>query len=353
VATGYAPRMRVVVTGATGNVGSSLLRALAADDAVEFTLGVARRLPGEGLPGTGYAAADVAVDDLVPLFRSADAVVHLAWVIQPSHDREALWRVNVLGSQRVFDAAAEAGVKALVVASSIGVYSPREGAEPTDESWPRDGVPTAWYARQKAEVERRLDALEAEHPDLRVVRLRPALTFKRESASEQRRLFLGPLVPASLLKPGRLPVLPIPAGLTMQAVHADDVADAYRLAVVRDDARGAYNVAAEPALDAARLGSILGARPITVPRGLVRAAAALSWRARIQPTSPDWLDMGLGVPVLDTTRIRRELGWRETRAADETLHEWFGGLAEGAGGQTPPPEPERVSDGASGGEPDR
>jgi nucleoside-diphosphate-sugar epimerase len=185
------------------------------------------------------------------------------------------------------------------------------------------------------------------------VRLRPALTFKRESASEQRRLFLGPLVPASLLKPGRLPVLPIPAGLTMQAVHADDVADAYRLAVVRDDARGAYNVAAEPTLDAARLGAILGARTVTVPRGLARAAAALSWRARLQPTSPDWLDLGLGVPVLDTTRIRRELGWREMRSADATLHEWLEGLAEGAGGQTPPLEPERHDDRAAAEETDR
>jgi UDP-glucose 4-epimerase len=214
-------------------------------------------------------------------------------------------------------------------------------------------VPTSWYSRHKAEMERQLDRLEAERPDLRVVRLRPALTFKRESASEQRRLFLGQFAPASLLKPGRLPIVPVPAGLTLQAVHADDVAEAYRLAIVREDARGAYNVAAEPALDARRLADVVGGRLVIVPVGVAKVAAALSWRARLQPTSPDWLDLGLGVPVLDSTRIRTELGWRETRDAASTLREFLAGVAEGADSETPPLAPaedaertlERVGDG--------
>jgi UDP-glucose 4-epimerase len=345
--------MRVVVTGGTGNVGTSLLRALSADPAVEFVLAVARRLPAEGPPKCAFAAADVAAGELAPLFRGADVVVHLAWAIQPSHDRDALWLTNVHGSERVFRAAVDAGARALVVASSIGVYSPRGDTVPTDEAWPRDGVPTSWYSRHKAEMERQLDRLEAERPDLRVVRLRPALTFKRESASEQRRLFLGQFAPASLLKPGRLPIVPVPAGLTLQAVHADDVAEAYRLAIVREDARGAYNVAAEPALDARRLADVVGGRLVIVPVGVAKVAAALSWRARLQPTSPDWLDLGLGVPVLDSTRIRTELGWRETRDAASTLREFLAGVAEGAGSETPPLAPaedaertlERVGDG--------
>ena len=332
--------MRVAVTGATGNVGTSVVRALTADPDVEFVLGVARRLPAHGPASCAYAAADVAVDELVPLFRGADVVVHLAWAVQPSHDQAALWRTNVQGSERVLRAVAESGARALVVASSIGVYSPRDGTTPTDETWPRDGVPTAWYARHKAELERLLDRLEAERPELRVVRLRPALVFKRGSGSEQRRLFLGPLAPAALLKPGRLPIVPIPAGLVLQTVHADDVAEAYRLAVTRDDARGAYNVAAEPVLDARRIATILGGRLVNVPVGVARVATALSWRARLQPTSPDWLDLGLGVPVLDTSRIRNELGWGETHDAESTLREWLAAVADGAGEPTPPLAPD-------------
>ncbi|MDQ4018779.1 MAG: NAD-dependent epimerase/dehydratase family protein, partial [Actinomycetota bacterium] len=170
--------MRVVVVGASGNAGTSLLGALADEAAVESVLGVARRLPEASFPKTDWAAADVTSDELTPLFRGADAVVHLAWTIQPSHDRARLWRTNVEGSERVFRAVADAGVPALVYASSVGAYSPGPKDRAVDESWPTEGVRTSFYARHKAEVERRLDRFEGEHPHVRTVRLRPGLIFK-------------------------------------------------------------------------------------------------------------------------------------------------------------------------------
>ena len=101
----------------------------------------------------------------------------------------------------------------------------------------------------KAEVERRLDEVERTSPSLRVVRMRPGLVFKGESATAIRRLFLGPLVPRSLLHRRLLRFVPDIPGLRVQAVHADDVARAYLEAIVRD-ARGAFNLAADPVLDA-------------------------------------------------------------------------------------------------------
>src|ERR671916_778115 len=98
--------MRIVVIGATGNVGTSVLEALAGRTEVTSVLGLARRLPAARYARTEFAAADAARDDLVPHLRGADCVVHLAWLIQPSHDRETLWRTNVQGSSRVFDAVA-------------------------------------------------------------------------------------------------------------------------------------------------------------------------------------------------------------------------------------------------------
>src|SRR5688500_17385733 len=132
--------MRIVVIGATGNVGTSVLAALARDERVESVLGLARRLPTLRFPRTEFARADVRRDDLVPHLRGADCVVHLVWLIQPSRDEVTLRRTNVEGSQRILDAVAAAGVPALVYASSIGFYS--RGPKPrVDESWPRDGVP--------------------------------------------------------------------------------------------------------------------------------------------------------------------------------------------------------------------
>jgi UDP-glucose 4-epimerase len=331
--------MRIVVTGATGNVGTSLVAALAADPRVTEIVGIARRRPRLQSPRTTWVQADVVTAPLAELFAGADAVIHLAWLIQPSRDEATLEAVNVTGSKRVFEAAAQAGARALVHASSVGAYSKGPVDRAVDESWPTEGTPSSFYARHKAAAERALDELEAAHPELRVVRLRPALIFKREAASGIRRLFAGPLLPSPLLRPGLLPVLPLPAGLRVQAVHSTDVGDAYRLAATDERARGAYNVAADPVLDAATLSRALGARPLRVPVGAVRAAADASWRLRLQPTPAGWLDMGMAVPVMDSGRIRRELGWAPRHSADAALLELIDGLRERAGAPTPPLEP--------------
>jgi UDP-glucose 4-epimerase len=329
--------MRVVVTGASGNVGTSLLAALVADYCVEEIVGVARRQPRLVLPKTTWERANVQRDDLAGVFRGADCVVHLAWRIQPSHDVEALRRTNVLGSERVFRAVAQAGVPALVYASSVGAYSPGPKDRRVDESWPVEGTPTSFYARQKAEVERLLDRFEQEHPRVRVVRLRPGLIFKRTSAEEQRRYFLGPLFPRALARPDAIPFVPDLPRLRFQAVHSLDVGQAYRLAVT-GDAHGAFNIAAEPVLDAGGLARTLGARQVRLPVRLVRGAMAASWRLRLQPTPPGWLDMGLSVPLMSTTRACHELGWEPTRSATEAILELLAGLRDATGLATPPLE---------------
>jgi UDP-glucose 4-epimerase len=327
--------MRVVVVGATGNVGTSVLRSLADEPTVDSVLGVARRLPGLGYPRTDWARADVSRDELAPLFRGADVVIHLAWLIQPGRDEATLRATNVDGSARVFEAAAAAGVQSLVYASSVGAYSPGPKDRRVDEGWPTGGIESSFYARHKAEVERLLDRFERESPSVRVVRLRPALIFKRDAATGIRRLFAGPFLPSPLVRRELIPVIPKTDRLVFQAVHSHDVGDAYRLAAV-SDARGPFNVAAEPVLDADELARVLSARPLPVHPGLLRAGAALSYRLHLQPSEPGWLDMGLAVPLMDVTRARTELGWEPRRGADDALRDLLAGIRERAGIDTPP-----------------
>ena len=330
--------MRVVVTGASGNVGTSLLRALATDELVQSVVGIARRRPRARFPKTSWVQADVSRDDLEPHLRGADAVVHLAWLIQPSRDEATLRATNVDGSARVFGATARAGVPRLVYASSVGAYSPGPKDRAVDESWPTNGIASSFYARHKAEVERILDGFEGDHPDLRVARLRPALCFKREAAAGIRRLFAGPLLPGFLMRPELIPVVPDIARLRFQAVHSDDVGEAYRLALTRD-ARGAFNIAAPPVLDPPELGRLLGARPVPVRARVLRTVMAATWRLRLQPTPEGWMDMALAVPLMDVTRARRELGWAPRAGAGEALLDLLRGLRESAGVETPPLDP--------------
>jgi nucleoside-diphosphate-sugar epimerase len=327
--------MRVVVTGATGNVGTSVVEALARDPVVDSILGIARRRPSLALPKTMWQTADVVDDPLDPHLRGADAVVHLAWLIQPSRDEGATRAVNVEGTRRVFDAVARAGVPALVYASSVGAYAPGPKDRAVGEDWPTTGIASSFYARHKAQVERLLDRFEAEQPKVRVARLRPGLIFKRGAASGIRRLFAGPLLPSPLVRRGLIPLVPRHPRLRFQAVHSLDVGEAYRLAAV-SDARGAFNIAAQPVLDGEELARLLGARTVPVPAGALRGVADVTWRLRIQPTSPGWVDMALAVPLLDTTRARTELGWEPQRSAGDAFLELFDGLREGAGMDTPP-----------------
>jgi nucleoside-diphosphate-sugar epimerase len=331
--------MRVVVTGATGNVGTSLLHALVQEPAVDSIVGIARRVPEMSFPKTEWARADVTKDDLVPLFRGADVVVHLTWAIQPSRDSAALYATNVDGSERTFRAAGEAGVGALVYASSIGAYSPGPKDRAVDESWPTGGIETSFYSVHKSKTERLLDRFEEEHPEIRSVRLRPGLIFKGEAATEIRRYFIGPFLPNALVRPALIPVVPDVEGLRFQAVHSLDIGDAYRLAIVRDDARGPYNVAADPVLDPDELARLLGARKVRVPAGAIRAGAAAAWRMRLTPTPEGWVDMGLNVPVMDTTRIRSELGWTPRFSSGTALLELLEGMRDRAGADTPPLAP--------------
>lgn len=344
--------MRIAITGATGNVGTAVLAALAAKAEVESIVGVARRRPNLDLDGVHWVEADVSAGLPRSALDGADVLIHLAWAIQPSRDQAYLRRVNVDGSRAVFEAAAGAGVKALVYASSIGAYSAGPKDRLVDESWPVAGIPSSTYSRQKAEVERELDRFESKHPEVRVVRMRPGLIFRREAASEIRRLFLGPLFPGSVLRPRLIPVVPRSPRLRFQAVHALDVGEAYAAAAL-GEARGAFNVAADPVIDGERLARMFGARAVTVPGSALRLAAAATWRAHLQPTEPGWVDLALGSPLIDSSRARRELGWEPERTADDALAELLDGLRDAAGYPTPPLDPSsggpgRVGEFASG-----
>jgi UDP-glucose 4-epimerase len=331
--------MRVVITGATGNIGTSLIEALGQDDRIDSIVGLARRVPDWTPPKTVWTSTDVAHDDLVPRFRDADVVVHLAWIFQPTHDPLRTWRHNVTGSMRVFDAVAEAGVPALIHTSSVGAYAPGPQDRAVDETWPTHALPTAAYGREKSYLERVLDTFERDHPDVQVVRMRPGFIFKRTSAAAQRRLFAGPLLPGFLARPGLVPVVPDLPGLRLQALHSSDAADAYRRAITTD-ARGAFNVAAEPVLDAQSLAELLGARVVRVPAKLARTAVAAAWHLHAIPASPTLVDLALSLPIMDTSRVRTELGWQPQHSSLDAIRTFLDGLRAGEGGDTPTLRPD-------------
>jgi nucleoside-diphosphate-sugar epimerase len=327
--------MRVVVTGASGNVGSAVVQELARQPQVEEVVGVCRRAHGWRPAGVRWVWADVAGDDLSRHLTGADALIHLAWLFHPMRRPTVTWHANVEGTKRVLEAVAHSETPAVVVASSVGAYAARHDPEPVDESWPTDGVPQAAYSREKAYVERLLDLHERAHPELRVVRMRPAFIFQEAAATQQRRLFLGPFVPRSLLRPGRVPVLPLPRDLLFQALHTSDVARAYVSAAL-GDAAGPFNLAADPVLGPPELADLFGARWLPTPAPALRAAVAAGFRARLLPAAPELFDLLMSVPLMSTNRARNELEWSPTVSAVDAVRAFATAPAQPRSPGTPP-----------------
>jgi nucleoside-diphosphate-sugar epimerase len=315
-----------------------VVSALGADADVTSVLGLARRLPSWRPDKTEWRAVDTREDDLTPHFEGAAVIVHLAWLFQPTRDCVATWRANVLGGIRVFEAAARARVPALVHASSVGAYSPGPKNRPVAEDWPTHGWPRTAYSREKAYLERVLDTFERDHPEIRVVRLRPAFIFKREASVGQRRLFAGPFVPERLARPGRIPFVPDTPGLAFQAVHADDVGQAYRLAAMRP-VSGAFNIAAPAVIEPRVLADMLGARLVPVSPLLLTGAVAAAWHLRLVPASPALVDLVLRLPIMDVTRARTLLGWEPSYTAVDAFRDFLAGLRTPSGMATPPLSP--------------
>ena len=331
-------RRRIVVTGASGNVGAGVLRALARSEPDAEVIGVCRRPPthGELYRGVRWHAVDLSsphtAGDLAPAMRDVDVVVHLALAILPADDEDHLYRANVLGTQAVLDAMVTAGVRHMVYASSLGIYAPGIG-QPVPESWPTTGQPTSIYSRHKVMVETMLDEFEHDHPDVVIARFRPTVVVQREAASELRSLYVGAFVPRAaftLLQRKLLPILPLPEGLALQFVHADDVGDA-AVRLMQRRAHGSFNVAAD-VLDQDGIAALVGARPVEVNPALMRRAVRALHRLRVVAVTPGWYDVATRSPLMDTSKARNELGWRPAWSSTDAAHELIDGLARGAVG---------------------
>jgi nucleoside-diphosphate-sugar epimerase len=229
----------------------------------------------------------------------------------------------------------------LVHQSSIGAYSPRRGSEPVQEDWPTDGIASSPYSRHKAAAERLLDDFEQRGGTV-VTRTRPAIISQHAAGSAQLRYFLPTVVPAATLR--HVPVLPLDRRLTLQVVHADDVADAI-VRAVEATAPGPFNLAADPVLGRDDIARALHARPVHVPFPVLRTAADLTWRAHLQPVDAGWVDMARRVPVLDSGRAHAELGWSPAHDALDVLAEMVEALATPGHGSTPVLRPRSITDG--------
>lgn len=306
--------LTVAVTGPTGDIGRSLLRALDGHRDVGRILGMARRpfdTASLGLKKTEYRQGDILDREAFDApFADADVVVHLAFVIVGG--REETRRVNLEGSRNVFAAAAAADrCRRLVYTSSVAAYGFHDdNPSPLTEDVPARGSDGHYYSAQKAELEGALtEALEGS--DLEAYVFRPCIVAGGDA------LFMLEMVPALVR---RLPlfVLPAPA-VPFQLVHTDDVAQALVAGTLGRGEPGVYNLAGPGELTAADFAAALGWRSVPAPALAIRAAAGVISRVPLLPAEAYWINAFRTSVVMDTERARRSLRWRPRHDARETL----------------------------------
>ena len=341
--------MRVVIVGASGNLGTALLRRLG-DEPDVVVDAVSRRGTGTGEPYRvvrRWSSIDVGDPDAAPrladAFAGADAVVNFAWGFQPTRRPAALYCTGVVGSANVVAAAAMVGVGHVVHTSSVGAYAPRVDLTPVTESFPTTAVAGSLYSRHKAMAESHLDRWERDNPDGPVIsRLRPGFVLQRDAGAALFRYGLPGWLPGIALR--LLPLLPLDSSFVIPVVHADDVADAVARLLARPVA-GAFNVAADRVVTRDDVAQVLGARPVDLPPRLLEAVVAGSWRAQLQPLDAGWIRLAYAVPSLDCARAKTHLGWAATRDPVAALADAVAGMRDGHGLDSPVLRPRSIHDG--------
>ena len=320
--------LTVAVTGPTGTFGSGLVPLLLDDDRVGRVVGIARRPFDPAARGWAMEYRRGDVRDPAALreaFAGADVVVHLAFLITGNAPPDRIREINVQGTLNAFRAAAAAGARRFVYASSLAAYGfHRDNPVGMTEDHPVRPAARLFYAQEKAELEHLLAAEAEQHPDLELHLLRPCLVLGPDAVGAKD-LLPGPLAPLGRRLAGLLP-LPAPLPLLvpavpLQVVHADDVGRALLLCVVGAGPPGAWNIAADGVLTAADVVRELGFLPVPLPAGLGHGAARALAALPFLPPVAQWVEAAAHPAVMDTTRARRDLGWRPRYTALETLRD--------------------------------
>ena len=312
--------MKVFVTGATGFVtGNVTLNLLARGDQVRALVRDATR--GRALERAGATAIAGDLSDAGALRRGmegVDAVVHGAAIyevgIAPIR-RPAMYETNVLGTQRVLEAAIASGVRRVVYVSTCAIFGNTRG-EVVDETYARSGPYTSYYEETKVRAHE--IALGLAERGLPVSIAQPGGVYGPGDSSS-----MGGLLRSFVQ--GRMPLIPFPdTGLNW--VHVDDVARGIVLVLDRGKPGRSYVLGGE----IARVEDAFAALARITGRGVPRLRlpyALLELGGLVRPGLREVVTSSKGVTFWATdARAKTELGYT-SRLLEPGLRDTYGGAS--------------------------
>jgi UDP-glucose 4-epimerase len=304
--------MRYLITGGAGYIGSRLVDLLSRREDTERIVICDLAPPAVYKPKTQFERVDVRDRDAVraTLERAgADALIHLAFIFNPSHDEEFMYDVDVNGAHNVLEAAAAAGIGQVLVASSATAYGAfPDNPVPLTENDPVRGVPGFPYARHKTESDRLCQLWAAAHADRVMTIVRPCVVF-------------GPNVDNFVVRLWtKAPFSPDAGQLDnpIQFVHEDDVVEAMAALLLGRHA-GAFNVAGDGLMTLRDCDEIIGTPIRRMPLRAYRALARIMWAARVSEAPPGQIEFALYPWVVSNEKLKRTAGWSPRYTSRETF----------------------------------
>ncbi len=304
-----------LVTGATGGLGRVLVPALLAQGRQVIATGRDRMRGGElASLGAAFVPADLAVDELRPLVEGVEAVFHLAARSSPWGSPDAFVTANVVATQRLLDAARNAGCARFIFTSTPSIYTCARRQIGLTEDAPRPRRPVNAYAATKLAAERLVAS--AGRPGFATVAVRP-----RAIVSPHDTVLLPRLLSAA--RRGRMP-LPGYGRALIEPTDARDVCAALLAAEARCEPLSGqvFNISGGQPISLERLaGHVfdrLGMRIrfIRLPAHLVLGMAHMAeLAARLTPDADEpavtvYAAMALGwSQTFDLRAARQKLGW--------------------------------------------
>jgi UDP-glucose 4-epimerase len=304
--------MRYVITGGAGYIGSRLVDLLCRRGDTEQILICDLAPPAAYRPKTQFERVDVRDREGVraALERSrADVLIHLAFILNPSHDEQFMYDVDVNGAHNVLEAAAAAGTPQVLVASSSTAYGAfPDNPVPLTEDDPVRGVPGFPYARHKTESDRLCQLWAAAHPDRVMTIVRPCIVF-------------GPSVDNFIVRLWtKVPFSPDTGHLDspIQFVHEDDVVEAMS-ALLHGRHAGAFNIAGDGLMTLRECAEIVDLPIRKMPLRAYRALARALWAARLSEAPPGQIEFALHPWVVSSEKLKQTTGWSPRHTSRETF----------------------------------